>query len=67
MNLRGLLEKLRLKQRLPDNLGAADQRSVSNTDAMTAAPQHRGINVFGGGGQIPPDYVDDYDEGRPKK
>ena len=61
MNLRKILEKLRPQRGDPDDLGAADQRSVSNTDGMAAAGEHY---LYG---QAPPNYVRDYDEGRPKK
>jgi hypothetical protein len=63
VNLRRILERLRPQRDAddPDDLGAADQRSVSNTDGMAAAGEHY---LYG---QAPPNYVKDYDEGRPKK
>jgi hypothetical protein len=61
VNLRRILEKLPPQRGHPDDLGAADQRSVSNTDGMAAAGAR---TVYG---QAPPNYVRGYDEGRPKK
>jgi hypothetical protein len=58
---------LRIRRKRDDAIAVRDPRSVDNTDAITAARTQHGMAPFGGAGAIPPDYVHEYDEGRPKR
>jgi hypothetical protein len=46
---------------------AEGRRSPDNLDTITAARSEHGMDPFGAAGGIPPDYLDAYDEGRPRK
>jgi hypothetical protein len=48
-----------------DDFGGG-RRSVDNLDATTAARSEHGMDPFGAAGGIPPNYSDDYDDGRPR-
>jgi hypothetical protein len=45
---------------------SAGKRSVDNVDAITAARSEHGMDPFGAAGGIPPNYLDAYDDGRPR-
>jgi hypothetical protein len=68
MTFRQLIQRLGFRSREPDDFAAANQRrSVDHVDAVTAARSQHGMGPGGGQGGIPPDYVKEYDEGRPRK
>jgi hypothetical protein len=46
---------------------AEGRRTVDNVDAFTAARSEHGLDPFGAAGGIPPNYLDAYDDGRPRK
>jgi uncharacterized membrane protein YfcA len=58
---------VRTRTKREDETAVPDPRSVDNVDAVTAARSQHGMAPFGGAGAIPPDYVHEYDEGRPRK
>jgi hypothetical protein len=56
---------LSARNRNDDTVGA--RRSVDNVDAGMAARSQHGGGPMGDIGAAPPDYVHEYDEGRPRK
>jgi hypothetical protein len=45
---------------------AEGRRPVDNVDGATAARSEHGMDPFGAAGGIPPNYLDAYDDGRPR-
>jgi hypothetical protein len=45
---------------------AEGRRPVDNVDGATAARSEHGMDPLGAAGGIPPNYLDAYDDGRPR-
>ena len=64
MSIRDFLRRFRLRS---VQISSEDgRRSVDNVDALAAAAQSQRMDPLGGHGAIPPDYVKQEDEGRPR-
>jgi hypothetical protein len=45
---------------------AEGRRPIDNVDGVTAARSEHGMDPFGAAGGIPPNYLNAYDDGRPR-